>query len=164
MECENFYTKKVFLSELKKALGLPDMGEKMADSSWRIIDFLNKKVKPLLIIDEAGELEDAAFKLIKAYSNKTKAAIIVAGTLSLQNKIEKRLKKQKETYGEFFDRFGARFLMMPQVDENSILEVCKENGINDQQRIDYMVNQGRNKSYRLLKRLIATQEYIEKNI
>lgn len=163
IECESYFTKKVFLQELIDVMGVEDVGFTQAELIRKVIKALNKLDRPLLIIDEAGELEDPAFKQIKAISNKTTAGIIVAGTHSLQKRIEKRVRLQKETFGEFWDRFGQRFLEMPKPSKEDIISVCHANGVTDPQEIDNAAKFTLNISYRALQRVLKTMEFKKLN-
>jgi AAA domain-containing protein len=156
IECEEYWTMKEFLKNMMVQLSIADYNYTAVMMTNKIISQLNKRQNPLLIIDEAGELTDRAFKIIKALSNKTNAGILVAGTHALKNKIDRKVEQNKETFGEFFDRFGGRYLTIETPSKADIKETCAMNGITDSIGQMHILKYATGLSYRALKTVINT--------
>jgi len=135
IECDEFFTKKIFLRELMKAMGIAGGPLSVADMVYEITDKLNTTDRPLVIIDEADKLNDSSLNLFKTFYNKANAGFVLTGTPYFRNRIDRGVRKLKMGYWEIFSRFGGEFIPLHKVDEKMVRQVCEANGMTDEGEI-----------------------------
>lgn len=142
IECEEYYTKKVFLRKLLQKMGVNVMHMTIGDMVDTAIDYLNAKRSPLVIIDEADKLKDNVLNFFKTFYNKTDAGFVLAGTPYFELRIDKGVRLNKMGFREIKSRIGGEFLDLYGLDvkvdgaKNPTVElVCKANGIVDPELI-----------------------------
>lgn len=135
-ECEEYWTKKEFLRQTMKALGIDEGQMSIAERVDVIIDTVNKMQKPLIIIDEADKLKDSVLNLYKTLYNKTSAGYVLAGTPYFRERVMKGVQKAKMGFQEIYSRVGGEFLPLYKIDRAAIEKICRVNGITDQEEIN----------------------------
>jgi len=143
IECDEYWTKRVFLNALREAMGLIDSnyeGGSIYDMVDDIIKFLNKKQLPLVIIDEFDKLKDPVMNFFKTFYNKTHSAFVLAGAPYFQKRIIKGARLQKQTYQEIFSRIGSEFVGLNGVNDDTVALVCSANDITDPEQKQMVIN------------------------
>ena len=77
VECEEYFTKRVFLQEICTAMGIKHAGYGIPEMVTLVIKFLNAKNHPLLIIDEADKLKNHILNLYKTFYNKCLSSQVI---------------------------------------------------------------------------------------
>lgn len=148
IECEEYYTKKVFLNMLRQKMGLIDTGYETGMSIHEmvteIIDHLNSLANPLVIIDEADKLKDGVINFFKTFYNKTNAGYVLSGAPYFQKRILKGVRLQKQSYQEIFSRLGGEFLSLGEIDKDSIEQICEANGLTSSEDKNIVWNKSNN--------------------
>lgn len=140
IECEEYWNKKIFLQKLCSVMGINNAMLNVAEMVEEIIDFLNSKDKPLVIIDEADKLKDPVINLYKTFYNKTLSGFILCGAPYFKNRIEKGCRLQKQTYQEIYSRIGGEFLRLKGVSDTDIRMICEVNGIEEPMHMEQVKN------------------------
>lgn len=129
IECEEYWNKKVFLQKLCSVMGINNTMLNVPEMVEEVIDFLNSKDKPLVIIDEADKLKDPVINFYKTFYNKSISGFVLCGAPYFKNRIEKGCRLAKQTYQEIFSRIGGEFMKLRGVSEVDINLICEANGI-----------------------------------
>lgn len=147
IQCHEHWSKKDFLAELKKVMGLDLFPQSITQQVNDIVDHLLKLENPLLIVDEADELKDGVLRFIKTFYNEThdkvhqgQCGFIICGGNHLKKRIEKGVRLCKQSYQEIYSRLGNSFKPLREIDAATIAEICTANGVTDQQDIKEIVN------------------------
>lgn len=133
--CARTMRTKQFLSEILKSLGLNYLASDY-EMVRMIIDEMNKKESPLLIIDEASKLSPNALMYLQDIWDGIEAngGIVIAGVEYLLLNIKKGADKNKIGMPEFYGRVTQwQHLAAPSKKEIEV--ICKHNGIEDQEQI-----------------------------
>jgi len=149
--CGRSMRTKQFLSEILKSLGINFLASDYEMVRY-IIDELNKKDQPLLIIDEASKLSPNALMYLQDIWDgiEDNAGLIIAGVEYLLTNIKKGAERNKIGMPEFYGRVSKWItLQLPSRDE--VKAICTNNGIEDMQYIKEMYRLG---NYRHLKNAI----------
>lgn len=104
-----------------------------------ICNYFMELDKPLLIIDDAGKLKGNAFSIIQMLFDKCEGriGIVLSGTEALRNDLERKMRKGRNGFPEFFRRIGY-WLRLQSPDSNSIADICTANGVQDIECIKYL--------------------------
>lgn len=140
IECEEYWNKKVFLQKLCSVMGINNSMLNVPEMVEEVIEFLNSKDKPLVIIDEADKLKDPVINFYKTFYNKTICGFVLCGAPYFKNRIEKGCRLAKQTYQEIFSRVGGEFLKLKGVSDQDINMICEANGIFDAMHKDQVRN------------------------
>ncbi|AND63644.1 hypothetical protein AX766_04215 [Flavobacterium covae] len=149
--CGRAMRTKQLLSEILKALGVNYLASDY-EMVQMIIEEINKKENPLLIIDEASKLSPNALMYLQDIWDGIEdgAGLIIAGTEYLINNIKKGAEKNKCGMAEFYGRVSKWvFLQLPIKAE--VEAVCRTNGLDDSQTIKSMLRAG---SFRIIKNTV----------
>lgn len=154
VKCSAHFTKKVFLLQIVKALGLTAESESIAYLNDFIIDRLNSMNRPLLIIDEADKLSDALFQFFITFYNDTPSCgYVFLGSNFFRLRVIKNVNKDKMGYSEFFSRIGRQFVALKALTPKRIKVICVANGITDDAQISEVINKSEN-DMRRIRRLV----------
>ncbi len=143
--CEAHFTKKVFLEKIAKAIGAVVAGDSLSQIVDRIVDRLNTREKPLLIIDEADKLNDVIFQFFITFYNRTinNCGFLFLGSLHFQQRVSKGVKANRLGYAEFKSRIGDFVLLKP-LDKETIKGICELNGLHDELHVNEVINTSHN--------------------
>lgn len=153
LECEEYWTKKEFLRQAMRVLGIDGATMSIAERVDAIIDELNKLNKPLFIIDEADKLKDSVLNLYKTLYNKTTAGFVLVGTPYFKERVMKGVQKAKMGFQEIYSRVGGEFLPLYKIDQETVSAICEANGITNQEEIN-QVAEATNNDLRRTKAMI----------
>jgi DNA transposition AAA+ family ATPase len=140
--CDRAMRSKQFLSEILKSLGVSYVASDY-EMIKTIIDVLNKKDNPLLIIDEASKLSPNALMYMQGIWDgiEDKAGVILAGVESLFDNLKKSSERNKVGMQEFYSRVAQwQYLQTPTKKE--IEAVCINNGVTNPEEIKTMYRLG----------------------
>lgn len=141
VECEEYWSKKVFLGELRKVMGINDGATSIADQVDSIIEFLNGVERPLVIVDEADKLKDNVLNLYKTLYNKSTSGFVLSGTPYFKHRVDKGVRLNRMGFAEIFSRIGGEFISLYPINDLDITEICKANGLNDLADISEVINE-----------------------
>lgn len=140
IECDEYWSKKDFLRELRLQMGMVDAGLSISEMVGSIIEFLNRDESPLVIIDEADKLKDPVLNFFKTLYNKTTCGFVLCGAPYFSKRILKGVRLQKQTYQEIYSRLGGEFFGMKGLNAEDIRKVCTANGIDDDNDVSLIAN------------------------
>lgn len=141
IEGEEYFTKKTFLKEAMRVMGVQHSPYiTISDMVDRIILHLNTLNKPLIIIDEADKLRDGVLNFFKTFYNKTNSGFVLCGAPYFKQRIDKGVRLQKQCYEEIFSRIGGCFLTLPSLRMEDVRLICNTNGITDESQITEAYN------------------------
>lgn len=135
VECDEFFTRKVFLREIMRSLGIANGQTSISEMVADIVHRLNTTDRPLLIIDEADKLNDSSLNLYKTLYNRCQAGFVLTGTPYFRIKIDKGVSRNRMGYCEVFSRIGGEFIPLHKVDDKMVRQVCQVNGVTDEKEI-----------------------------
>lgn len=143
IECRLFFSRKDFLWAIQKAMGVKTTQGLISQIFDDLIQELNKRTDPLLIIDEAELLSDGCLPLANDIYNGLRGNVgfIFAGTRYLEDRIEKGVKKNKQGFNNMYSRIGGQFYYLKKASHKDVKLVCEENGIKDSVKINEIYNQ-----------------------
>lgn len=117
VKCSEHSTKAEFIEALAQQLGLEKTGT--YNKLWReVTDKLLLMDKPLLILDEFGDVHDSVISLLKALYNKADRGdhigigVFHIGADNLRKKLFDGRRRQKQSYAEYWSRFGEDILTL----------------------------------------------------
>lgn len=133
---------KQLLSEILKSLGVSYVASDY-EMVKMIIDVLNKKNNPLLIIDEASKLSPNALMYMQSIWDgiEDNAGIILAGVESLYDNLKKSSERNKVGMQEFYSRVAQWQYLNPPT-KKEIEAVCINNGVTNHEEIKTMYRLG----------------------
>jgi DNA transposition AAA+ family ATPase len=142
LECDEHWSKKVFLNKLKQAMGMPIDAQGISDMFDDIVNHLSKMDSPLIIIDEADMLKDGVLSLFVSLYNKTLngCGFIISGSMFLKQRIEKGVRLNRQAYNNIYSRIGKEFKPLHPLDAKAIKAICETNNITDIDLITRVTN------------------------
>ncbi|PDS23802.1 AAA family ATPase [Flavobacterium branchiophilum] len=140
--CDRAMRSKQFLSEILKSLGVSYVASDY-EMVKTIIDVLNKKDNPLLIIDEASKLSPNALMYMQSIWDgiEDNAGVILAGVESLFNSLQKNAERNKIGMEEFYSRV-AQWQHLAEPTKKEVEAVCINNGVTNPKEIKTMYRLG----------------------
>jgi DNA transposition AAA+ family ATPase len=140
--CNRAMRSKQFLGEILRSLEINYIASDY-EMVRMIIDVLNKKDNPLLIIDEASKLSPTAIMYMQDIWDgiENNAGIILAGVEYLLDNIKKGAERNKVGMPEFYGRVASwKYLQEPAKVE--VEAICIHNGVTDPEKIKTMYRLG----------------------
>ena len=140
--CARTMRTKQFLGEILKSLGINYVASDY-EMVRMIIEVLNKKDNPLLIIDEASKLSPNALMYMQDIWDgiENNAGVILAGVEYLFDNLKKGADRNKIGMPEFYGRVALwQYLQEPTKIE--IQAICENNGVTDPAEIKAMYRLG----------------------
>lgn len=149
--CGRAMRTKQLLSEVLKSLGVNYLASDY-EMVRMIIDELNKKESPLLIIDEASKLSPNALMYLQDIWDgiEDNGGIVIAGVEYLINNIKKGAEKNKMGMPEFYGRV-SKWIYLQLPEKKEVEAICINNGLTDKDLIKSMLRIG---SFRLMRNVI----------
>lgn len=161
IDCSHCPGKVRFVQTLAAKLGLPQ--ERTVEETFQAcVYYINTFIeKPLLILDEAGDLEHLTILLIKRLYNATEhhLGIFMCGADGLKKQVDAGVRLKKNGYAELVSRMGGHFSRVsPNPKEAGKMaltdfmrkqagEVCRVNGITEEQEVNRIINLDRDLRY-----------------
>jgi hypothetical protein len=133
------------------------------DVMLKIAQTLNNMENPLLIVDEAGKMNHVMMLYmhdLREYTNQN-CGIILAGMPYFKANLQKFAQKEKEGCSEFLRRINL-WHSLSGLSRSEIKYICKEEGIDDQERIKelYRFNRFGDLMNEILLNKIITEEIL----
>lgn len=137
IECNEFWNRKMFLSELLAKMGRDASGLNVGEMVADIVRTLKTQDNPLIILDEFDKVTDQNLYFFITLYNQLEdhCGIVVCSTDHLQKRIMRGLRLNKKGYKEFFSRIGRKFIELPGVSTTDITAICMANGLTDKTSI-----------------------------
>ncbi len=142
VSCNRAMKTKQFLGEILKSLGINYVASDY-EMVKMIIETMNKKSNPLLIIDEASKLSPNALMYMQDIWDgiEDNAGVILAGVEYLYENLKKNADRNKIGMPEFYSRVSLwQYLQEPT--KREIEAVCINNGVTDPNEIKKMYRLG----------------------
>jgi DNA transposition AAA+ family ATPase len=146
LECDEHWSKKVFINKLKQAMGMPIEAQGISDMFDDVINALSKLESPLIIIDEADMLKDGVLSVFVSLYNKTlnRCGFVVSGSMHLKQRIEKGVRLNRQAYNNIYSRIGKEFKPLYPLTEENIKSICIINNVDESDLIKRVVNTANN--------------------
>ena len=159
ISCQAHWTKKVFMQEVVRSMGISDKGETINDLVERLFDSLGRRQNPLIIIDEADKLNDNIFQFFITFYNGTnmKCGFLFMGSIFFEERVLKGVRRNRQGYAEFYSRIGREFIKLRNFDNRRLSEICRLNGLTDEVQIQEIINKSEN-DLRHLKRMVESRK------
>lgn len=143
ISCAEYFNRKVFLTKILEKLGKENTGYNVAEMMDLIVDTLMRQENPLIILDEVDKLPDPAlYFFITLYNHlHSKCGIVLLATDFFAKRIIRGRRINKKGYAEIFSRLGRRFISLRGTDKNEVAQICKANGLRDDQSITAIYNE-----------------------
>jgi DNA transposition AAA+ family ATPase len=146
VQCAEYWTKKLFLANIYRALGKdPDQltAPELADG---IISTLRQLDKPLVILDEVDKLRDPLLMYFIELYNKLDGlcGFFLAGAPFLAIAWEKGAKRDKRGFREIYSRIGRKFMRLNKIGRKDVQLLCNANGVTDEADINAVWNEVEN--------------------
>lgn len=155
VRCNEFDTKKTFLLELMRVMGLEPYGWSIADMMRTITQAIMRLENPVIIWDEADKPSDSVLYFFISFYNmlEDKCGLVMMGTPHLMARIERGVRLNRKGFRELWSRLGRRWITLPEVTESEVSEICQVNGVFDamEQRRIFNESEG---DLRRVKRLV----------
>lgn len=158
VECEEYFTKSVFLQKLRQSLGLPVTPATIADMVEEITRRLNELSTPLIVIDEADKLKDGILNFFKTLYNKCpNCGFVLAGTPYFKKRVLSGASRDRQAYKEIYSRLGGEFVELKPISAKDVRAICAANGIADAATINHIADACHG-DLRVAERLIKKQQ------
>jgi DNA transposition AAA+ family ATPase len=132
LACKEHWTVKNFVEKLMQALGMQVFPGTITEKVDAIVEFLNSKQSPLVIIDEADKLKDRAFIIVKTLQDEADTGLVLAGTPYFEIRITRGCKSNKMGYKEIYSRVGGRFFHLGEITTSEVFQICAANNITNE--------------------------------
>ena len=149
--CSRSMRTKQFLGEILKSLGVSMLASDY-EMKNRIVDELNKKNAPLLIIDEASKLSASALMYMQDIWDgiEDTGGIILAGVDYLLTNLKKASDKNKIGMPELYSRI-SQWQTLIEPSKAEINSLCQHNGVQNKEVIKALYRLG---NFRLVRNAI----------
>ncbi len=139
--CNEYWNRKVFLTELLTSLGRDYTGYTVSEMMIEAVRALKTQDAPLLILDEADKLSDQVFYFFITLYNQLEdeCGIVLLATDHLEKRIRKGIKLNKKGYNEIWSRLGRKCVQLKGVNAADIAAICEANGIVESRDVDIVV-------------------------
>jgi len=155
--CSRSMKTKQFLAEVLRSLGINFLASDY-EMTKRIIDELNKKNTPIILIDEASKLSPNSLMYIQDIWDgiEGNGGIILAGVEYLLTNIKKGSDRNKIGMPEIYSRVN-QWISLVEPLKSEITSLCKNNGIVDKEMIKGLYRLG---NFRLIRNAIQNSNNI----
>lgn len=131
------HNRRSFLVTLLYAAGIPAQGT-MPQMIEAFTTHMTTHDESLLIVDNAENLKDRVLHLLVILANSLcgKAGIVIMGSDGLRERIAEGIAQKKTGFDVLFQAIGKRFITLGTLALNDVGEVCKANGVVDEDEIE----------------------------
>lgn len=159
IECRQSWKQRTFVSKLAKAIGVETRASSVSGMEDDIIDFLNRKENPVIMIDEIQELTEGAFRVLKTIFNGTEfhCGFVYCGGLNFQKRMRQGLDHCKQSYEEIYSRMGGEIKQADVPAPKDIINICKGNISLDKPVMHKIINES-DGDLRLLRRKVVQHQ------
>ena len=168
LRCEEWFTKKMFLQELLREMGLSPIGTSIGEMMQQIVRTLKSQESPLLMLDEFDKVPDPVMNFFISLFNNLEdyCGIVLSATNYLEIRLRRGLRLNKKGSKEIFSRIGRRFLSLKAATSLDVTAICMANGVSDKQAIKEIIEEAKidNFDLRRVKRKIhAVKQRLNNN-
>ncbi len=158
--CNEFWNRKLFLSELLSVLGKDYSGYTVGEMMHEAVSELKKQDAPLLILDEADKLSDQVlYFFISIYNQlEDECGIVLQATNHLEKRLKRGVKLNKKGYNEIWSRIGRKCIEIEGVSADDIASICEANGIANARTIDKIIDDSDSDLRRVKRRIHAEKK------
>jgi hypothetical protein len=158
--CNEFWNRKLFLSELLSVLGKDYSGYTVGEMMHEAVSELKKQDAPLLILDEADKLSDQVlYFFISIYNQlEDECGIVLQATNHLEKRLKRGVKLNKKGYNEIWSRIGRKCIELEGVCADDIAAICEANGIANARTIDKIIDDSDSDLRRVKRRIHAEKK------
>lgn len=144
--CAEHWNRRTFVAKVLQCMGASASGCTINDMMEDVVDNLNRKETPLLVLDEADKISDQVLYFFITLYNQLegKCGIVLCATSFLQSRIVRGLRLNKKGYQEIYSRIGRKFPALPIPSEEDICRVCIANGVERERDIKNIVKEATN--------------------
>lgn len=137
LQCSEDMHKVDFVRELAALIGISAQGLTVRETLAAIIKELAVKDSPLLIFDEGDKLTDTVLYYYVSLYNalEDKCGMVFLSTNYMQERLRKGVIRGKKGYDELDSRLCRRFVQLTPVNGNEVVEICRANGLEDEDAI-----------------------------
>lgn len=155
IRCNEYFTKKDFLTKLLIAMGKDYTGYHTNEMMKVILTTLKGLDKPLIIMDEADKLKnDVLYFFISLYNElEDYCGIILIATNYLEKRIVSGVQRNTKGCKEIYSRVGGKFIPLPELSFSDVALICITNGV-ENKNFHKKVFEDCNSDLRRVKRLI----------
>jgi Uncharacterized ATPase, putative transposase len=139
--CNEYWNRKLFLTELLTAMGRDYTGYTVGEMMQEAVRGLKMQEIPLLILDEADKLSDQVlYFFITLYNQlEDECGIVLCATSHLEKRLKRGIKLNKKGYKEIWSRLGRKCVALKGVAASDITQICERNGITEKKTIDMIL-------------------------
>lgn len=137
LTCAADMNRTSFVKELASSVGVNADCMTIRESLAAIVKELVKMDRPVLIFDEADKLTDnVLYYYVTLYNAlEGKCGMMLLSTHSIRRRMEQGILKQKKGYDELESRIGRQFVPLRAVSSAEVAEICRANGLQQQDAI-----------------------------
>ena len=141
LSCNEYWNRKLFLSELLTKLGKDNSGT-VGEMMTIAVNALRNPVGSLLILDEADKLSDQVlYFFITMYNQlEDECGIVLCATSFLEKRLKRGIKLNKKGYNEIWSRLGRKCIELKGVTAKDIVDICSENDITEKKTLDMIIS------------------------
>ena len=164
--CNEYWNRKLFLTELLTALGRDYTGFTVGEMMNEAVRVLKMQESPLIILDEADKLSDQVlYFFITLYNQlEDECGIVLCATSHLEKRILRGIKLNKKGYNEIWSRLGRKCVKLKGVTAADVAAICEVNGITDRARVESVIADCESDLRRVKRRVHAENRKREKTI
>jgi type II secretory pathway predicted ATPase ExeA len=124
-------TKAAFLDAILEAMGIESPKQTASAKIHAIVNHVQTKQLPVLVIDDAGKLKNAVIQLIQVIYDRIEGrlGIVILGTPDFRIKVRKDAAAGRAFMPEFSGRIAHWQLI--KVDKEAIKLICENNGVTE---------------------------------
>lgn len=139
--CNEYWNRKLFLTELLSSLGRDYTGFTVGEMMAEAVRTLKTQDAPLIILDEADKLSDQVlYFFITLYNHlEDQCGILLCATSHLEKRILRGIKLNKKGYNEIWSRLGRKCVQLKGVTAADVAAICAVNGITDNRSVDAVI-------------------------
>jgi Cdc6-like AAA superfamily ATPase len=143
LECAEYWNKKFFLQKLLQSMGVSSAGLNVPEMMERVVREMRIMHQPLVILDEIDKLSDQVLKFFITFYNELNGlcGFVWTSTNSIEKKVMRAYNKNTVGFQEILSRIGSRFIELPRISADEVKEICKANGITDQEEASKIANE-----------------------
>lgn len=159
LQCNEYWNKKDFLSELLTKMGRDYSGLTITEMMRECVSILKKQPNPLIIMDESDKLSDQVmYFFITLYNQlEDRCGIVLCATDHLSKRVKRGLTLNRRGYKEIYSRVGRKFIELEGVGITDVTQICMANGITNPALIKDIYNDSENDLRRVKRKIHAVR-------
>lgn len=166
LQCNEYWNRKYFLSELLTSMGRDYSGLTVAEMMNEVVRKLKSLESPLIIMDEADKLTDQVLYFFITLYNQLEdhCGIVLVATDHLEKRLKRGLRLNKKGYKEIYSRLGRKPIELKGVSSTDITQVCLANGLNDRKQIKIVIEESEGDLRRVKRKIHALKKAASQTI